>query len=218
MHNKGSKAAPGHAHEIHGSPVVSKHSGKATDKDARTVVPTCSQSNSLAMCQAEAVRCVRNAVLLERLTTLTEVTAQQPQHNAVLLEPLTTLAEVTEQQPQQARKPGDPRNDPRRTLSLEKERDLVTTLAFLSGISCDSDHVTAVCLQELPDEEGLKVLVAINKRTATSSSGVLNKVHAGFKKIFEQLAEIIPGMLVALFRYYGGSRFIGNLARQVSRN
>lgn len=119
-----------------------------------------------------AVRLARNAVLLEFLAPVPRNSVQNTLHGFLETE----------------------RPDPRRTLSFQHESDIVTTLAFLSGISDDSEHITAVCLEEL-STGGCKVLVAINKLDPTSSSEVLDRVQRGFTQIFSQLAEIEPSML-----------------------
>lgn len=169
---QGPSATPGSAQVTHGVPLGSKHSDKAAGKAACTAVPR--QSIVPDLFQLEAVRFTGSVVLLERLAPLSGFRAQ---------EPLGSM-------------PLGAQYDARRTLSFQEESGLARTLAFLSGVSDDNNHVTAVCLEELPDEQGLKVLVAINRLTPESSSDVLNKIHAGFKRIFEQLAGIVSSMLL----------------------
>lgn len=134
------------------------------------------KSKSKSSKATQAARLARNVVLLELLAPVPRKSLQ------------STLRSRLE----------DERPDPRRTLSLHHEGDIVTTLAFLSGISDDNEHVTAVCLEEL-SAGGSKVLVAINKRDPTSSSEVLNRIQRGFTQIFSQLAEIGPSALISPF-------------------
>lgn len=81
-----------------------------------------------------------------------------------------------------------------RTLSLRKENDIVSTLAFLSGVSNDPNEITAVCLEELPAEEACKVLVAVNKVGPGSGRNVLNRIQRGFEQIFRRLSTTASGM------------------------
>lgn len=81
-----------------------------------------------------------------------------------------------------------------RTLSLQQENDIVSTLAFLSGVSNDNNRITAVCLEELPAEEACKVLVAVNKLGPESGQNVLNQIQRGFEQIFRSLSTISSGM------------------------
>lgn len=66
----------------------------------------------------------------------------------------------------------------------------MSTLAFLSGVSNDSDHITAVCLEELPSQGGCKVLLAINKLKPNCGQDVLEKIQRGFEQIFRRLSNI----------------------------
>lgn len=161
---QGPKAKPGPATKTGGPQAGPKPSGGATC--------TALENHQNASEASGAVRLARNIVLLEFLAPVPRNSVQN------------TLRGRFE----------DERPDPRRTLSFQHESDIVTTLAFLSGISDDSEHVTAVCLEEL-STGGCKVLVAINKLKPTSSSEVLDRVQRGFTRIFSQLAEIGPSTL-----------------------
>jgi len=72
-------------------------------------------------------------------------------------------------------------------LSFREERQLATTLAFLAGISPDGNHVMAVAVEETVPHEQLRVLVAINKMTPSSSHAVLTRAKQGFDEIFALL-------------------------------
>lgn len=76
-----------------------------------------------------------------------------------------------------------------RILSLRQENDIVSTLAFLSGISNDPNHITAVCLEEIPTEGTCKVLVAVNKNRPDSGQDGLSKIQRGFERIFRRLSS-----------------------------
>ncbi|KAK8134628.1 hypothetical protein PG984_006640 [Apiospora sp. TS-2023a] len=75
------------------------------------------------------------------------------------------------------------------TLSFTDERNLTGVLAFLSGISNDSNCVTAVCVRENRQTSGLEVLLAINRGEADMNSDVLRKVKNGLETIFEVLGR-----------------------------
>lgn len=75
----------------------------------------------------------------------------------------------------------DPGPSAGRTLTLRAERDLATTLAFLSSIRDDANNVTAVCVREA--DMSLSVLVAANIREL-GASPYLESVKRGFEQIF----------------------------------
>lgn len=73
---------------------------------------------------------------------------------------------------------------PGRAISARAERDLTTTLAFLSGIRDDPRYITAVCVQEV--QSLLRVYVAANGR-GPGPSPYLDSVKTGFDGIFQVL-------------------------------
>lgn len=81
-----------------------------------------------------------------------------------------------------------------RILSLRQENEIVSTLAFLSGISNNPNEISAVCLEELPAEGACKILVAVNKLRPGSGQAVLDKIQRGFERIFRRLSTISSGM------------------------
>ncbi|KAK4165777.1 hypothetical protein QBC43DRAFT_207925 [Cladorrhinum sp. PSN259] len=81
------------------------------------------------------------------------------------------------------------KQDVSRILSFDCEISLTSTLAFLSGVSDDPGHVVAVCVEELIDSSGLRVLVAINKKNPESGIGVLGRIEEGLGKIFGYLSR-----------------------------
>lgn len=116
----------------------------------------------------DAVRFAKDKVLLQRLTLASGKATQEPQRH------------VSKDRP----------HDLNRRLTFDQEMALVTTLAFLAGISSDRNHITAVCLEEIENGEACKVLVAINKQNENDNNGVLRKIHSGFRKIFEQMSML----------------------------
>lgn len=83
-----------------------------------------------------------------------------------------------------------------RLLSLWQENDIVSTLAFLSGVSNDPNQVTAVCVEELPAGGACKVLVAVNKLRPDSGQDGLDKIQRGFEQIFRRLSTTFTGMSI----------------------
>lgn len=187
-HAQPPKATPKQAKGAQKSPVVSHKAKKAGEKAQPSLaVPQKSgQAAGKAVCPVQtvpgeakasaschAVTCAENIALLELLTPLPGKTTNNPQHGQA--ERVIT-AQAT------------------RTLSFEQESELATTLAFLSGISDDSNHVTAVALEELPDTGQCKVLIAINKPNPDRGNEIQGQIYGSFKQIFGQLAKMSPSM------------------------
>ncbi|KAK1754851.1 hypothetical protein QBC47DRAFT_202662 [Echria macrotheca] len=76
-----------------------------------------------------------------------------------------------------------------RALSFERESCLSRAIAFLAGVSDDANHVVAVCIEELPGRDGLRLLVAINKKKVTSGDGILCRIKEGLDVVFRLLAR-----------------------------
>jgi hypothetical protein len=79
------------------------------------------------------------------------------------------------------------------TLSLQRERSLVGTLAFLSNLKDGPDHIPAVCVQEGPKSAFLSVLLAVNKARPGDGKEVLQNLKLGFERIFALLSQVIDG-------------------------
>ena len=62
-----------------------------------------------------------------------------------------------------------------RVLPLEKEHDVVATLAFLAATDDNPNHVLAVALDKLSREQ-MRICVAINKSRPDSGSRTLHRV------------------------------------------
>lgn len=77
------------------------------------------------------------------------------------------------------------------SLSLDRERDLVDTLAFLANTEDDPNHIPAVCIEENPS--GLTVLVTVNKKTWDDGTDILGRIEDGFENIFRLLQGVNKG-------------------------
>ncbi|TGO44494.1 hypothetical protein BCON_0509g00010 [Botryotinia convoluta] len=78
----------------------------------------------------------------------------------------------------------------RYTLSFERERSLASVLAFLSSISDNPNHITAVCVEEDHETMSLNVLLAINKDRQNDNSQIQEELKQGFERIFAGLAQV----------------------------
>lgn len=88
----------------------------------------------------------------------------------------------------------DTRDDSGRRLSFEDEVSLANSLAFLCGISDDPHHVAAACVEELSGEKGIRIVVAINKKHATSADETLIRIKDGLVEIFWDLSQANRGV------------------------
>lgn len=95
-------------------------------------------------------------------------------------------------------------NHPVRTgsylLPFHRERDLASTLAFLSNTKDDSNHVPALCIEENPDSESLNVMLAVNRAKWEDGNEVLHNLKQSLEEIFTVLSEISEGMLSTILR------------------
>jgi hypothetical protein len=72
------------------------------------------------------------------------------------------------------------REDKAYSLTVEQEREIITNLAFLSYRRKDSQNVTAICIKEDGDGQGLVVRLAVN-------GGAIAHVEEGLRRICEML-------------------------------
>lgn len=79
------------------------------------------------------------------------------------------------------------------TLSFTRERDLVSTLAFLSNTKDDPNHIPALCVKENPESSALSVLLAVNRTKWKDGDQVLKELKQGFESIFDILSEVSNG-------------------------
>ena len=70
--------------------------------------------------------------------------------------------------------------DPERALSIQREKEIVDNLAFLSSITDDRNRVMAVCIEENVNQERLIVRLAVN-------DGDLVEEKRGFESIAKVL-------------------------------
>ncbi|KAL4812263.1 hypothetical protein BDW67DRAFT_193752 [Aspergillus spinulosporus] len=75
-------------------------------------------------------------------------------------------------------------------LSLLRERNLASTLAFLAQTKDDADHVPAVCIEQSTDLNSLNVLIAVNRCRWEDGDSILHALRDGFEKIFSVLARV----------------------------
>jgi len=107
-----------------------------------------------------------------------------------VLHMLSEVPEPTARQPR--RSPNHPTKN--RVLSLPQEQDLTSTLAFLSGVSHDGNHVTAVAVEEVNSGRGLRMWLAINKMVTDSNQAELSRLQQAFEGLFKSLARASKGM------------------------
>ena len=72
-----------------------------------------------------------------------------------------------------------------RKMTIERERDLANTLAFLSGSSNDPEKVIAVCVEEQKDGESTTIRIAANRGGMQPRKEALEKIAS----ILEQVAS-----------------------------
>ncbi|EWG48207.1 hypothetical protein FVEG_16242 [Fusarium verticillioides 7600] len=76
--------------------------------------------------------------------------------------------------------------DINRALSLQDEKLLTSTLAFLSSIRDDAMRVTAVCVEE--NKSSVVVMVTANAKDSHNSPSYFDAAKEGFDKIFRSLS------------------------------
>ena len=75
-------------------------------------------------------------------------------------------------------------------LPFKKERELTSTLAFLSCTKDDPDRVPAVCIQQNTAAASISVLIAVNKRNAQGGNVVLRELEQNLESIFAILSRV----------------------------
>jgi hypothetical protein len=78
-------------------------------------------------------------------------------------------------------------------LSFGEERGLTSTLAFLSSISNNPNHIPAICIEENPNSAFLSVLLAVNKAKRNDGNQFLQTLKQGFESIFTILSHSSDG-------------------------
>ena len=87
-----------------------------------------------------------------------------------------------------------PRFESGYTLPFEAERNLTSTLAFLSSLDDDPNRIPAVCVIEIDQKTSLKVLLAVNKAGPGGGIHVLQRIKKGFDTIFLILSDTPQSM------------------------
>ena len=78
-------------------------------------------------------------------------------------------------------------------LSLDQERKLSGTLAFLAHNQEGPEHIPAVCIGEDSATGSLNVIFAVNKAKYSDGNDVLHSIQQGFDEIFALLARVPTG-------------------------
>jgi hypothetical protein len=76
------------------------------------------------------------------------------------------------------------------SLPFRKERDLTSTLAFLSCTKDDPDRVPAVCIKQNTAAASISVLIAVNKRNAHGGNVVIRELEQSLESIFAILSRV----------------------------
>ena len=77
-------------------------------------------------------------------------------------------------------------NDPKYCMSISREREVTSNLAFISSVSDNCLRVTAVCLEEHSNKQGVTIRIA-------SNSGDMVILEQGFKKMAKVLEQAARG-------------------------
>ncbi|KAH6652988.1 hypothetical protein BKA67DRAFT_536691 [Truncatella angustata] len=86
--------------------------------------------------------------------------------------------------------PKRPNDTDGRSLSIEQEVEICTSLSFIAGISDEACDVMAVAVEERQDPRRIHIKVAINKSISSDGEEILQKVIEGFKGIFGSLTKV----------------------------
>ncbi|KAI0487521.1 hypothetical protein F4859DRAFT_525622 [Xylaria cf. heliscus] len=76
------------------------------------------------------------------------------------------------------------------SLPFTEERRLTGVLAFLAHIKDDPDHIPAVCLQEMPKQHSMNILLAVNKGSPKDGIAYLSTIKRGFEQIAAKLSGV----------------------------
>jgi hypothetical protein len=75
-------------------------------------------------------------------------------------------------------------------LSVEEERKLTESLAFLANDSDDVNHIPAVCVEQVSGTPSLDVLLAVNRAAWQSGVPSLRRLEQGFRNVFSLLQNV----------------------------
>ena len=86
-------------------------------------------------------------------------------------------------------------------VSFERERCLVSTLAFLSSISDDPNLIPAAAVQQGHNPASLSVLLAVNKQKQDDGNQFLQDIKQGFEGIFTALSRAVDGTFSVVYSF-----------------
>lgn len=86
------------------------------------------------------------------------------------------------------------------SLPFDRERDFVTTLAFLSNIGEDPNHVPALCMHQKPEMGESDVIIAVNQARHGDGLSTLKDIREGFEGIFYLLSRVLQSEEALSFR------------------
>ncbi|TRX93950.1 hypothetical protein FHL15_005028 [Xylaria flabelliformis] len=76
------------------------------------------------------------------------------------------------------------------SLPFTEERRLAGVFAFLAHINDDPDHIPAVCLHEIPTQDTIDILLAVNKISPADGKPYLSQIKGGFERIAAKLSGV----------------------------
>ncbi|KAK2595134.1 hypothetical protein QQS21_007160 [Conoideocrella luteorostrata] len=118
------------------------------------------------MDQAQAISCAENIALLHLLHAVPTRPSKNPNKDL------------------SGRKPSN------YSLSFETERKLSYLLASISSVTEKIDHIPAVCIREDARTKSLHVLLAVNQAKFDDCKSLMEKLKAGFSKLFLMLSKV----------------------------
>lgn len=74
-------------------------------------------------------------------------------------------------------------------ISFSAERDLVEMLSFLSKLKDGSNDIPAICVEQSPNGDSLRLLIAVNKSTPKDSDDVLQLMKERFESVLQLLHD-----------------------------
>jgi hypothetical protein len=86
------------------------------------------------------------------------------------------------------------------SLSFTRERNLASTLAFLSNKEDDSNHVSALCVKKNSELASLNDMLAANRTKWEDGNEILQNLNQSLEKTFTILSKISEGMSCKLLR------------------
>ncbi|KAK4105892.1 hypothetical protein N658DRAFT_136998 [Parathielavia hyrcaniae] len=81
-------------------------------------------------------------------------------------------------------------DDSGRILSSKTEVGAANAFAYLCGVSDDPNHVIALCVEELTDKRGIRVVVAINRERPASGDDILERIKHGLEQLLGHLSRV----------------------------